>query len=630
MAPAHSSPALRPPGTSSFGPPRSRSCPLLLLAFAHITACFYNPSGTPDNGGADQTEGTVGTSGPGNPGDASTASTGQDEQPEASCSELAAQTLDILDKNCKQCHGPDSAALGSINYITNLDALIWNGKVVPGEPNNSAIYRRMSATMLPMPPESQEPRPSEDDIRAVEQWIAECAAVTGCGQNPWMTRTHVIDLIRNDLLNTQEISADARPFIRYFSLVHLYNYGWCDDQIEIYRHALSKLANSLSNEIVVVPPVPIDPDKLIFRIDIRDYGWDAAGRVLDVATNTFVEEFPDTWELIADKDPYALEFIGDSAEDVKQATNTKFFLLQADAFVEVSAQPPLYHDILRIPATRFELEASFGIDVDANVTQEIEINPDRVGRAAFHESGVSAFNRVIERHAFPNASYRVYWITHDFQSNAGDANVFLDPFNFVEDASEIIYSLPNGLQGYMIVNAEGNRLDDAPSQIVQDKNAPDGVVRNGKSCMGCHSVGVINKEDDLRWEVDHNLGQGDFDDNQLDAIRALYPKRDTFNALLALDSGRFVSAIIAAGVPVGGDKEPIVTVFNAFDEAVELRRAAAELWTTETTLREKLGQLSPALDDLDKSPTGVPRDVFTAAYADAICQLKVGITKACK
>ncbi|MCY1069103.1 hypothetical protein OV090_30465 [Nannocystis sp. RBIL2] len=583
----------------------------------------------PGNDSGDETEGTGGTTaGGGTDGGSSTG--GDGEQGEANCGELSAQTLNILDKNCKQCHGADSAALGSINYITNLDALISNGKVVPGEPNNSAIYRRMAATMLPMPPEGQEPRPTEDDIRAVEQWIGECAGVTGCGENPWMTRTQVIDLIRNDLLNTQEISADARPFIRYFSLVHLYNYGWCDDQIDIYRHALSKLANSLSNEIKVVAPVAIDPDRLIFRIDIRDYDWDAPGRVLDIETNTFVEEFRDTWELIADKDPYAIEFIGDSAEDVKQATNTKFFLLQADAFVEVSAQPPLYHDILRIPRTRQELEASFGINVEGNVQEEIETNPNRVARAAFHESGVSENHRVIERHDFPNASNRVYWISYDFQSNAGDANVFVDPFNFVEDGSEIIYSLPNGLQGYMIVDAVGVRIDDAPIQIVQDKNAPDGVVRNGKSCMGCHNVGMINKEDDLRWEIDNNLGEGDFDDNELDAVRALYPKRDDYNVLLGLDSDRFNLAVKAAGVPLGGDREPIVTVFNAFDEDVEIRRAAAELWTTETTLREKLGQLSPDLDDLGKSQTGVRRDVFTAAYSDAICQLKVGITKACK
>ncbi|PCC70533.1 Planctomycete cytochrome C [Nannocystis exedens] len=583
----------------------------------------------PGNEGGDETEGTEGTDSATGPGSGTTEGGTDGQAGDANCGELSAKTIEILDVNCDKCHGPDSAALGSINYITNLDALISNGKVVPGEPTNSALYRRMSATMAPMPPESETQRPSADDLRVVEQWIGECAGVSGCSDNPWITRTQVIDMIRADLLNTQEISADARPFIRYFSLVHLYNFGWCSDQIDIYRHALSKLVNSLSNEIKVVPPTPIDPDKLIFRIDIRDYDWDAPGSVLDPASGSVTETFKDTWELIAAKDPYAIEFIGDSAEDVKLATGTKFFLLQADAFVEVAAQPPLYHDVLRIPLTRQELEASFGIDVEANIQEEIDTNPNRVARSAFHDSGVSENHRVIERHDFPNASNRSYWISYDFGSNAGDANVFVDPFNFVEDGSEIIYNLPNGLQGYMIVDEAGRRIDDAPIQIVQDKNAPDGVVRNGKSCMGCHNVGMINKDDDLRWEVDQNLGEGDFDDNELDAIRALYPSRDDFNLLFQLDADRFNLAVKAAGVPLGGAREPIVTVFNAFDEDVEIRRAAAELWTTETTLREKLGQLSPDLDNLGKNQTGVRRDVFSAAYADAICQLKVGRTKAC-
>ena len=72
------------------------------------------------------------------------------------------------------------------------------------------------------------------------------------------------------------------------------------------RHALSKLVNSLSNEIKVVAPVPIDENQLVFRIDIRDYDWDAPGKVLDPETGAISESFKDTWELIAAKDqPFA-------------------------------------------------------------------------------------------------------------------------------------------------------------------------------------------------------------------------------------------------------------------------------------------------------------------------------------
>lgn len=594
-----------------------------------------------EGGGTEGTDGTGGSSGGGG-----TTTTDGGGAP-AECGPLADQTKTILQSNCAKCHGADSAALGSINYITNLDALIENGKVVPGDPDNSPIYRRLTSVETPMPPASETQRPSPDDISTIQTWIADCAGATGCGNQPWMGREDVINLIRNDLLNTQEISADARPFVRYFSLVHLYNYGWCDTQIEVYRHGLYKLINSLSQDIKIVAPVPIDPNRLIFRIDLRDYNWDRP--VTEIGANGNVgDTFKDVWELVVDNDLYAIEFEGDSANDVKVATGTKVFLLQADAFVEFASQPPLYHDILGIPFTRQELEDQFKIDLAFNIVDEIKTDPDRVARAAFHESGVSQNHRVIERHDFPDNSNRVYWISYDFATNAGEANVFVRPFGngevaqtldpdgvpelfdgFKEAGSEIIFSLPNGMQGYMVVQADGRRLDEAPIAIVQDKNAEDGIVRNGISCMGCHSVGMINKEDDLRWEIEQGFGEADFKQDELDAIRALYPSRAEMNKLLKLDGDRFNLAVQNAGVPIGGDKEPIVTVFLAFDEDVEIRRAAAELWTTEDTLRQKLGELSPDLDDLGKEATGVRRDVFTEAFADAACKLKVGITKAC-
>ncbi|HEY8375267.1 MAG TPA: hypothetical protein VIK91_02210, partial [Nannocystis sp.] len=409
----------------------------------------------------------------------------------------------------------------------------------------------------------------------------------------------------------------------------------------------SKLVNSLSQDIGIVPPEPIDEHRLLFRIDMRDYNWDRPVTEIDSQGNPG-RSFKDVWELIVANDPYAIEFEGDSAKDVKDDTKTNVFVLQADAFVQFASQPPLYHDILGIPFTRQELEQQFKIDVTFNILDEVNTDPDRVARAAFHDSGVSENHRVIERHVFPDNSGRVYWISYDFATNAGDANVFVRPFGnpevakhldpdnkpeffdgFQEAGSEIIFSLPNGMQAYMVVEANGTRLDEAPIDIVKDKNAQDGIVRNGISCMGCHSAGMINKEDDLRWEIDQGFGEADFNQDELDAIRALYPSRNEMNKLIKLDGDRFNLAVQNAGVPIGGSKEPIVTVFNAFDEDVDIRRAAAELWTTETTLRQKLAELSPDLDDLGKEATGVRRDVFTEAFADAICKLKVGKTRAC-
>lgn len=621
---------------------RSCSASIVLLAVRCLAGCSestvdpMSPQGTSSGGseGAGSSEGE--------------ASGGAEGAEELECEQLEAATLAVLEGNCAKCHGPSSSALGSIDYVTDLNALIENGKIVPGAPADSPITRRMRSEDAPMPPSSETTRPSSADITLVEAWVERCAGATSCAETPWIDRETVIDAIRDDLLDTTRISADARQFIRYFSLVHLHNAGWCSDEIDIHRHALAKLVNSLSQDTKVVPPEAIDEDALLFRIDLRDYDWD---REVPEASGEEPpgETFRDVWELVVANDPYAIEFEGDSADDVKSATGTRVFTLQADAFLQIATLPPLYHEIVGIPETRRELEQRLGLDPLENaIVEEIRTDPDRVARAAFHDSGVSQNHRVIERHDFPDNSTRAYWISYDFATNGGDANVFVRPFGnasvetlldpdgqpeffdgFVEAGSEIIFNLPNGMQAYMVTDANGARIDEAPIEIVQDKNADDGIVRNGISCMGCHSDGMIMAEDDLRWEVDQGFGEGDFSQDELDAIRALHPSREDMSGLLKLDADRFQHAVENAGVPTGVEREPIVTVFLAFDEDVGLRRAAAELWTTETTLREKLGELDPDLDDLGKEATGVRRDVFTAAFAQAVCELKVGRSRAC-
>ncbi|PCC69449.1 hypothetical protein SAMN02745121_08948 [Nannocystis exedens] len=48
-------------------------------------------------------------------------------------------------------------------------------------------------------------------------------------------------------------------------------------------------------------------------------------------------------------------------------------------------------------------------------------------------------------------------MSHDFANNQGTSNIFAHPLDFEADGGEIIFSLPNGMQGYMIVDAAGSR-----------------------------------------------------------------------------------------------------------------------------------------------------------------------------
>ncbi len=565
----------------------------------------------------DETGGTSGgggsSSGGGSSGWGSSSTTGEPEGGVPThCEDTVKQTLSILETNCAKCHGGSAAQpQGSINYITDLDALIKEGKVIPGKPEESRIYVRMSATESPMPPMGETQRPGPDDITTVERWIADCAGKSSCSDQDFITTDEMLMAILSDIGNN--VPLEEQQFTRYFSLVHLWNTGWCDDKIEPYRHALAKLVNSLSNETKVRAPEAIDDNRLIYRIDIRDYAWSK-----------------ELWEVIAAFNPYAIEYVQDTADKIKEDVETRLFVLPADGFLAFASQPPLYHLILDIPETRQELEARFGIDVEANIAEEILNNPDKVARAGFHKSDVSFHHRMIERHEFPDASNRIYWVSYDFKGNDGARNFFVDPFNFSEDGGEIIFNLPNGLQGYMLVNANGQRLDTAPPDVVKDKNQEDGIVVNGVSCMGCHAQGMIMVDDDLRFEIDNGGGIGIFDPDEKVAIQNLFPKRTEFQELLMDDAGRFTSAVSAAGVPTEGDKEPVLAVFLAFDEDVALRRAAAELGLTASDFKELIGSLKTRdLDDLRKPDTAILRDVFTANFAQSVCDLKLGVTSKC-
>src|SRR5207245_537141 len=108
---------------------------------------------------------------------------------------------------------------------------------------------------------------------------------------------------------------------------------------------------------------------------------------------------------------------------------------------------------------------------------------------------------------------------------------------FQHDGGEIIFSLPNGLQGYFLTDGEGKRIDKGPVSIVSDPRQGDRSVVNGISCMTCHNQGMIEKSDQVREHIEKNAAG--FSQKEADTIKALYlPKKD-FIRLVKEDAERF-------------------------------------------------------------------------------------------
>jgi hypothetical protein len=614
--------------------------------------------------GEDTDGGTAGTSagedgnssgGSGSTGGAETGGEGGDVP--TACIDLEPRVLGVLDANCAKCHGAGSPAQGGMDYILDFDQLIANDKIVPQKPEESRVYVRISAAENPMPPLTEMRRPSATDIEVVHDWIANCAGVQSCADQEFITRDTMLQQISADL---GAIPLQNQKFARYFSFVHLYNAGYCDAEIEIFRQSLSKLVNSLSQETLIKAPVAIDAERLIYRIDLTDYDWDGdMGETFRLSEPSFYypndpfqtnadgnkeskRAFADKWEMIADQNPYNVEYVGQTALNIKNLTETHFPIMQGDAFIDAASRSPLYYDILLIPRRSAQLtpdlpackddeclESQLKLKILADIEDE-KINDDgKVARAGFHISDVSDFNRVIERHRFTDANNRVFWLSYDFNSQSGKANIGVHPLDFVFAGGEIIFSLPNGLQAYMLTNAAGARLNEGPIDIVQDESQKDFLVRNGVSCMGCHSAGMIAREDNVRYELDNGQAETQFSDPDKEFIRALYPTHDEFNDLIGEDTKRFNDSLSAAGVAVNGENEPVITTFLAFDEDVGLRRAASELGLRSTDLSKDVGKLSPDLNELSKEMGTVLRKDFTDNFATSVCIEKVGCTRAC-
>src|SRR5262245_36203108 len=234
---------------------------------------------------------------------------------------------------------------------------------------------------------------------------------------------------------------------------------------------------------------------------------------------------------------------------------------------------------------------------------------------------------MIERH---EGAHGYYWKSYDFASSVGRQNLFTFPLGpapgprtFQHDGGEIIFRLPNGLQAYMLVDSRGNRLDRGPTSIVSDPKHPDRVVENGISCMSCHARGMIEKEDQVRPHLENNLDA--FPEREQDAIRAFYPPREKFAAVLKADAESFRSAVLKTGAKLSAT-EPIVVTSLRFESDLDLKQAAAEVWMTPEDLlkgMDEIRSLSRTLGAL-RTPGGtVQRQTFVRRFGDVIHRFKV-------
>lgn len=514
---------------------------------------------------------------------------------------ISQQAFAIFEQHCLDCHG-EFGSYSDVLTIKHKD-LIEDRSVIPGQPDASELYLRLlgdtdTGSQMPL---GQEPLDSEA-IATIRRWIEAGAPDWEAIPKPkrrFITTEAMLQAIHTHVTS---LTAFDRSFARYFTLTHLYNAGATDDNLRAYRNALSKLVNSLSWGAEVIKPTPIDQEETIFYIDLRHYEWDIKS---------------DKWYKIEQAYPYGVQLKSSTYTTLCQETNCELPFVRADWFIATASLPPLYHDILGLPETDKELETQLEVNVAENLKNAPGV---RVWRAGFNESGVSVNNRIVERH---KSRYGAYWKSYDFAGNVGTQNIFTHPLNFTHDGGEIIFNLPNGLQAYYLSTATGERLDEAPINIVSDAGSRDPVVRNGLSCMGCHTEGMKTFEDQVRPVIVQSRNPS-YDKAQ--ALR-LYAEKSEMDSLVREDIARYRRAIEAAGGVFGGN-EPIQQLVKQFEGPLDAAHAAAEVGLETADFLQKIrenGTLQNAgLLVLGVEKGSVKRDAWESQFGTVVSTLNLG------
>lgn len=181
----------------------------------------------------------------------------------------------------------------------------------------------------------------------------------------------------------------------------------------------------------------------------------------------------------------------------------------------------------------------------------------------------------------------------------------------MQSASEIIYDLPNGLQGYYLTGGFNQRRVDAFTNIVRDPRiltgAADNIahmtgyaytntagtggfrgadprLNNGSSCIGCHADGMNRTNNDLRLWLDkapNRLPKGTYgvdgwinNAQTVARVKELYPTNDWWKDQIEKDRQGFLASMgeIKEAMMLGSD-------LNVYVEPI--------IWTVEHVQRVK-------------------------------------------
>lgn len=427
------------------------------------------------------------------------------------------------------------------------------------------------------------PRPAELD----EQTLGDPRVDTvGTCSNTFISLDDVLSHASRDVAGQD---ASDQPFLRYVSFANRNDAGVCAAELETERLALTKALNSTSQRATITAPTPIDADRLIYRIDLRDYGWDTPRTLNGV-------DYANVWDLLVTSSPYGVALEGDDAGLLASDTGTAVPLLPADAVIHGAARGDEYMSLLQLPQTLNELFDTLGIDPDANRRD------GEARRVGTNQSRISRATRILERHEL-EVRAGVLWMSYDFLS---EFDLFSDPLAVDADGGTVIFSLPNGLPGFALYDRDG--LLEPSTDILLDTNQNDFRAQTAVSCMNCHTDTVLPVADEVRSMLDIHPERFPLEGRA--EIQQLYPGADILRDQMASDNARFRTAIERLGVP-RDTADPVATLVYRFERDLTPSEMAGELMLPADRFEANKAQLG-----IDAVLT---REAFERGFSARLC-----------
>jgi len=483
-------------------------------------------------------------------------------------------------------------------------------------------------------PQGTAPQASAEQVTALQKWVSD-GAFNQCPVDTGGTATTISeDYIATAMVqDASQLTVGDRPFTRYLVTADAVNMkatgsggikatatpAGTAQSIQTWIDAMNKAVNSLSATNQDLKPVQsIEPTKSVWRIDLRDYGINAAGIAAIEAGDVNINIVDNT-----SKGLVLQTLLG---------TTKPWF--HASNFIDVTFRNSnVYHTLLNVQATLLDQQKLLGVNFVGDLANLQNVNFIGSNQSPIAEQK----NRLIVRDIQARSQNSYYWQTFDVNAVAAapvnTKNLFQFPLlagtgggngttasveNFTSDASETIWQLPNGLQGYALWDAAGNRVNFADPNIVIDTATPlsNHIINTANSCGRCHNQGLIPFQDQVLGHVAANAAQ--FLANDVQLVQSVYRGAVANTALFNRDNAPFSQALAKLGIQPGPDPMSVIT--DQFLQEWDLQQAAAFLLLSPAQMAQAINVSPTAKTQIGTLLTGgnVTFGQFTAVLQQLI------------